>query len=395
MGKFFHIMLFGILFLFGPNLVTFTQGKTNNIKKLITDIDKDRVISEASKYLLEKAITITADKAERSAGGVHDYFSEGDYWWPNPDSLEGPYIRKDGLTNPNNFVAHREVMRRFSMQASTLVAAYKFTGDMRFVIKALEHINAWFVNQNTMMFPQLKYAQAIKGISTGRGIGIIDTIHLVEIVQAIMVLEKAGLIKAEELSAIKDWFTKYSEWLFTDQFGIDERDNGNNHSICWNMQVAQYSKFIGDEKKIAFCREQFKKDFLVKQMASDGSFPLELKRTKPYGYSLFTLDAITTVAQILTTTSDNLWEYHTEDGKNIQAAVDFIFPYIKDKTKWPYQKDVMYFDDWPVRQPSLLFAAISYKEQKYLSLWEILNPAPIKDEILRNYFLRQPILWVE
>jgi hypothetical protein len=54
----------------------------------------------------------------------------------------------------------------------------------------------------------------------------------------------------------------------------------------------------------------------------------------------------------------------------------------------------MYFEDWPVRQPSLLFGAISYNEEKYLEVWKKLNPAPTEDEILRNFFIRQPILWL-
>ena len=48
------------------------------------------------------------------------------------------------------------------------------------------------------MAPHLRYAQAIHGRSTGRGIGIIDTIHLVEVARAIEVLEPApGLSRAE------------------------------------------------------------------------------------------------------------------------------------------------------------------------------------------------------
>jgi len=38
------------------------------------------------------------------------------------------------------------------------------------------------------MNPNLQYAQAIHGRFTGRGIGIIDTIHLVEVARALEVL---------------------------------------------------------------------------------------------------------------------------------------------------------------------------------------------------------------
>ncbi len=175
-----------------------------------------------------------------------------------PDNPDGPYIRKDGLTNPGNFVAHRIAMRRLSIQVPALVAAYKFTGNKKYAEHAVKHLLAWFVDKKTMMEPNLKYSQAIKGRYTGRGIGIIDAIHLVEVVQATMLLEKDKLIKPEDLKKIKKWFGEFSDWLMNDQFGIDERDNGNNHSTCWDMQVAEYAKFIGDEKKLAFCRNFLK-----------------------------------------------------------------------------------------------------------------------------------------
>ncbi|WP_410962066.1 alginate lyase family protein, partial [Salmonella sp. SAL4457] len=77
------------------------------------------------------------------------------------------------------------------------------------------------------------------------------------------------------------------------------------------------------------------------QMASDGSFPLELKRTKPYGYSIFNLDAMTTICQVLSTTQDNLWRYETADGKSIRKGIEYLFPFITDKSKWPLKPDVM------------------------------------------------------
>jgi len=79
------------------------------------------------------------------------------------------------------------------------------------------------------------------------------------------------------------------------------------------------------------------------------SFPEELRRTKPYGYSLFNLDAMTTVCQIVSSSADNLWTYELSDGCGIRQAVAFLFPYIENKKLWPYKPDVMYHDKWPMR----------------------------------------------
>ena len=75
-------------------------------------------------------------------------------------------------------------------------------------------------------------------------------------------------------------------------------------------------------------------------------------------------------------------------------AVDFMFPFIQDKSRWPYAHDVEYFDDLPNRQPSLLFAGLAYREPKYIALWRKLPPDPKTAEIIRNFPVRQPLLWV-
>ena len=48
-------------------------------------LEKARVLPQAEAYLDEAPVTVTASHSERSAGGPHDFYSEGDYWWPDPD----------------------------------------------------------------------------------------------------------------------------------------------------------------------------------------------------------------------------------------------------------------------------------------------------------------------
>src|SRR5688572_31437942 len=48
----------------------------------VKHLDRDRVPKAADGYLNEAPITVTAAISPRSAGGKHDFFSEGDYWWP-------------------------------------------------------------------------------------------------------------------------------------------------------------------------------------------------------------------------------------------------------------------------------------------------------------------------
>jgi hypothetical protein len=55
----------------------------------------------------------------------------------------------------------------------------------------------------------------------------------------------------------------------------------------------------------------------------------------------------------------------------------------------------MYDQDWPMRQSSLLFGGIALKEPSYLDLWSRLPPDSPVEEVVRNFFIRQPLLWFE
>ena len=103
---------------------------------------------------------------------------------------------------------------------------------------------------------------------------------------------------------------------------------------------------------------------------------------------------MTTVCQIVSTPADNLWTYQLPDGRGIAKAVTFLFPFIANKKAWPHQDDVMYHDQWPMRHPSLLFAGLALKEQKYLDLWSTLPADSNVEEVIRNFFVRQPLLWL-
>ena len=131
------------------------------------------------------------------------------------------------------------------------------------------------------------------------------------------------------------------------------------------------------------------------QIEKDGSLPQELRRTKPYGYSLFNLEAFSTIAQILSTPTDNLWTFQTDDGRGLATAMKYMVPYIRDKKSLPKPSDVMYAEQWPMRQSSLLFAGLALREPDYVELWRHLPADSTVDEVIRNFFVRQPVLWVK
>ncbi len=363
----------------------------------VAGIDRERILRAANEYLAQPPITITAYSSPRSKGGKHDYFSEGDYWWPDPKNPDGPYIRRDGYSNPANFNDHREALIRLSLHVPALTAAWLITKDTRYAQHAVLHLRAWFLDPATRMNPSLDYAQAIWGITPGRGTGVIDTLHLVEVSRAARHLGKTSALTTTEFAGVRDWFAQYLDWMRTSKNGKEEEAAKNNHGTCWVAQAAAFAALTGNEEAMALCRERFKDHLVPDQLAPDGSFPLELARTKPYSYSLFDLDVLSIVCEIASApvdSPDNLWQFKMANGNTYQKAVDFMFPFIQDKSKWPYAHDVEYWDDLPNRQPSLLFAGLAYREPKYIALWRTLRPDPTTAEIIRNFPVRQPLLWV-
>jgi hypothetical protein len=351
--------------------------------------ERPRVMKNAAKYLNEAPVTVTAASSPRSAGGKHDFFSEGDYWWPDPNNPDGPYIQRDGMTNPDNFVEHRRAMVRLSLIVPALTAAYTLTGEKRYSDAATNHLRAWFVDPETRMNPHLQYAQAIKGRFTGRGTGIIDTLHLVEVARSAYKLP----LVAADADGIKGWFREYTTWMTTHPYGIAERDAKNNHGTCWCTQVAAFAQLTGDREQTEYCRNRLKTVLIPNQMAPDGSFPEELRRTKPYGYSLFNLDAMSILTQTLSSGMDDVWHWTMPDGRGMGKAVAWMYPFILNKKKWPKPPDVMYDKEWPIAQPSLLFAGIWLEKPEYIDLWKKLDHDPTVEEVLRNWPVRQPVLW--
>ena len=86
--------------------------------------------------------------------------------------------------------------------------------------------------------------------------------------------------------------------------------------------------------------------------------------------------------------------FSTPYGLNLKQGAEYLFPYVKDKSTWPYPHDVMYWDEWPVRQPFLLFAGKAYNNEEFIATWQTLDGYPKTGEVLRNLPIRSPLIWL-
>ena len=78
----------------------------------------------------------------------------------------------------------------------------------------------------------------------------------------------------------------------------------------------------------------------------------------------------------------------------MRKGMEFMFPYNADKSRWPHKPDVQHHENWPVRQPSLVFAGLALNRPEHVDVWKRLDGDPTVDEVIRNFVVRQPLLWI-
>ncbi|MGI6279827.1 MAG: alginate lyase family protein [Acutalibacteraceae bacterium] len=309
------------------------------VKELVkTDRRLKRELEDlAEEYMKTTPLSVTFHKSPAASGNPHDYFSEGTYWWPDEKNPNGPYIRRDGEVNPNVFKHHLEDMGRLSNAVCALSQAGLFLGKTEYYKKAVELIKVWFLDEETKMSPHLQYAQAIRGVCNGRGIGIIDTVKLIKVVNGANIIEEAGLYTTE-ISLLKEWFRQYTHWLNTSENGLEEKNYFNNHANWWNTQVAAYCAFTGDEMLLNECFEKYKTDILVNQVDSEGKFIDEITRTRSYTYSIYNMTACAIICEIAYHKGIDLWGFEASNGNSLKKCIEFFKPFYDNPFLWEYRQ---------------------------------------------------------
>ncbi|HXF09930.1 MAG TPA: alginate lyase family protein [Desulfuromonadaceae bacterium] len=354
-------------------------------------IDHDRILTAAGAAMVLEPVTITKFRARLSEGTPNDFYSTGDTWWPDPNSPDGlPYFQRPNHINPNNFNEHRKLVLQIRDNVAALAAAYKITGNNRYAATAAIWVRTFFVDPATRMNPNLRYAQSVPGVTSGRIYGVDDVLPLVEIPNAVKVLERSPAFPPDVSKAFKKWSADYVDWLTSSTNGDQMAEAGDEHSVVYWLHIAAFANYLDDDERLSMCRNRFKYFMLPNQLNSDGSFNRS-SRVKTYSDLLSQTDNLVAICQILSTSDDNLWQFTTPNGRTIRQTVDYIYPYLEDRSKWPSKHKN---DSLVPRESNQLFAALAYRDSKYLDLWKILNPDIENEEIRRSCAVTQPVLWV-
>lgn len=300
----------------------------------------EELLRIADKALIAKPFTVMNKTITPPSGDKHDYMSIGPYWWPNPDTDDGlPYIRKDGEVNPETRTNLSDYVEKsnFFSAVDALGKAFYFSDKKAYAEKAVDLINAWFLDEETKMNPNLDHGQAVPGRSDGRPYGIIEFVGIRNVITTLEVLEKKNALNAKTKQGMKQWLADYAHWLQTSDIGIAERNTKNNHSNWYDVQLCSILIYLNRVEEVKAILENVKNKIAL-QIEPDGSQPLELARTKSFSYSTMNLSAFTTLAQFGKMVDVDLWNYQTEDGRSIQRAYEFLIPFALNQKEWKYKQ---------------------------------------------------------
>jgi hypothetical protein len=220
----------------------------------------------------------------------------------------------------------------------TLALASYFTGDEKYAAHARKLLRAWFIDADTRMNPSFQFAQAVRGRDSGRGLGLIESQCLPRLVDAVGLLAESKTWTPDDDRELRRWFDQFLKWMLETEMGRDEDDAKNNHGTYYDVQVASYAFYLNRPELARKVLETARSKRIALQIEPDGSQPLELERTNAWGYSCGNLHGLMKLAALGEHADVDLWNYQTDDGRSIRAAIEFLVPYGLDHKKWPYQQ---------------------------------------------------------
>jgi len=320
-------------------------------------VQADRLLDMQPLSVMDKTITPVS-------GNKHDYMSQAPYFWYDSSKPNGlPYLRRDGERNPEIYkIPDHSNLADLGGALQQLSLCWYLTGETKYSDKAALLLRHWFLDTATKMNPHLDYGQAIPGVNNGRGIGIIETIPLIGIADAALLLENSPSWPSADSKALHDWYARYLHWMLTSKNGREEHAAANNHGTWYLAQATDFALFTGDNATARQLAEEGKGK-MEHQIAGDGRMQEELARTNGLHYSTYNLQAFFTLARLARRADVDLWTYSNKQNGNIRTALDWILPYALGEKKWDYEQISGYNKD--EIYPLLLQAAPVYEDGSY------------------------------
>ncbi|HYR76287.1 MAG TPA: alginate lyase family protein [Pyrinomonadaceae bacterium] len=321
--------------------------------------------TDARRAMQQRPLSVVTKAVTPPSGDKHDYTSQAPYFWPDPNKPDGrPYINRDGERNPElDKITDHLALDQMEVAVRALSLAYYFKTDEEYAAKATQLLRVWFLDPATRMNPNLEYAQFIPGVNTGRGIGLIETRGLANVVDAIGLLAGSRSWTSADQEGLEAWFGTFLQWMQESRNGREENAKKNNHGTFYDVQAMSFALFVRRSDLAKQIAEAAKEKRIMLQIEPDGRQPLELSRTKAWSYSNFNLDGLMMLARLAENSGVDLWVYETKDGRSIRRALEYLYPYASEDRKWTYQQiggfEVKLFF------PLMRRAAAHYQDEKF------------------------------
>ncbi|KAF9359383.1 hypothetical protein BGX34_008412 [Mortierella sp. NVP85] len=312
-------------------------------------------------YRSEEVYSVVIKPREKipPSGDIHDYSSLARYFWKNPNTPDGlPYIRIDGKPNPDmDSVQDYRLLRRMFRDCYYMGQAYFWTGDERYAEKIVYRVKQWFLDDETRMNPNVKFASLIFGNNLGRAQGVLDMFKVYGLFDALKAIQESKALQAEPylIPDLQRWFTKYLDWLNLSPQANQEKNARNNHGTYFTVQYVSILEFLGRNEEAREVMLDAKQKRIGSQIRKDGAQPHETARPISFFYSTFNLQGLMQLAIQADTHGVDLWHYKGPyekpmvrvnskvsyqievGGATIEDAIRYLAIYaVKDVSEWPY-----------------------------------------------------------
>ena len=330
-----------------------------------------RLLGDAEHCMEITRISVVDNPLVPPSGNVHDYYSIAPYYWPNPDTDDGlPYVKRDGEFNPEFEKCDRRRMDAICATVRTLTLAYAVARDENYRQHAVKLVRGFFLDGETCMNPHLEFAQAVRGRMTGCGYGIIDIRYLYRMLDMLTILDDRELNKS-----IAAWMGKLQTWLLLSDKGREEAEHENNHGTWYDVTNASIALFCGNRALAKDILAKFETKRMLRQVAEDGSMPIELRRTRSFLYSTLNLYGYFMAAKLGEKADVDLWQ-----SSAMRRAFEFMLPYYESYDKWTYTQIADNWEQtWEQAYEILCLAAVKYAEPAYKRIAEQMRMKHIQD----------------
>ncbi len=338
------------------------------------------IVEEADEALGQPMVNVVDEGALPPSGDPHDYYSYSPYWWPDPENPDGPYIWRDGETNPDRNTSDVSRIEAMVDRVTSLVPAWYFTGDERYAESAVEQLRAWFLDPETKMNPNVDFGQKRRGHSYNSPSEVLEAWRMHWVIDCAILLESFLGWTEEDAKALRGWFSQFATWMVESPTGIEESMQPNNHGSWYNAQLILYALY-GENLDLARKQLDGMPARIFSQVFIDGRQPQELIRTRSLNYSIYNARALITVARLGRHLDYDLFAYRSLEGRSIRLAVDYMTPFILGEQEWP----IVQIRSHSHESAAQLYwnAAKGFQDREYADLLRKLPESPLPSPIVQ------------